>query len=69
MYLVSQSNPTVSIDGHTFAIEKGEKILTEHSHSYTIDSFAELAASAQFKLEKWWTDDNNWFAVCYLSRQ
>ena len=68
MYLVSQSDQVVTIDGHTFAIEQGERILTEHSHKYTIDGFAGLAARAGFKLEQCWTDDNRWFAVCYLTR-
>ena len=68
MYLVSQSDQTVSIDDHIFHIEEGERILTEHSHKYTIEGFTELASSAGFRMNKWWTDDNRMFAVCYLDR-
>ena len=69
MYLVSLSDQDVSVGGQTFSIEAGERILTEHSHKYTIDGFADIASKAGFRLEKCWSDDDRMFAVCYLSRQ
>lgn len=68
MYLVSERDQSFRVGGRVFAIAEGERILTEHSHKYTIDGFAELAAAAGFTLEANWTDANRMFAVCYCSR-
>ena len=69
MYLVSLRAQSFRVGDREFDIGKGERILTEHSHKYTIDGFAATAAEAGFWLERHWTDENRMFAVCYLCRE
>ncbi len=68
MYLVSACDQVVTIADREFVISAGESILTEHSHKYTIDGFATIAAHAGFTLEKYWGDAENMFAVLYFLR-
>jgi uncharacterized SAM-dependent methyltransferase len=68
MHLVSTTDQTVRIDGHRFAIQKDESILTEVSYKYTLDFFALLAAEAGFKIRKTWQDPQAYFSVQYLER-
>jgi L-histidine N-alpha-methyltransferase len=68
MYLVSAKDQQFSLGGRQFQVERGERILTEHSHKYTLEGFAELAARAGFHLEDYWADANKMFAVCYCGR-
>ena len=64
--IVCQTDETIQIDDHEFVMRKGEEILTEYSHKYTIDGFAELAADAGFSMHKYWTDEHDLFAVLHL---
>ena len=64
--LVSQSDQTFRIDGQSFDFAEGETIHTEHSHKYTVEGFAEIAAEAGFELHKHWTDAQHRFAVLHL---
>ncbi len=66
MNLVSQSRQTVKIGDQFFEFAEGERIFTEFSHKYTIDGFTDLASSAGFELHKYWTDEQNLFAVLHL---
>jgi dimethylhistidine N-methyltransferase len=66
-YLRSKTAQTVTVAGERFAFENGETIHTEDSHKYTLDGFAELAASAGFRVERVWTDDRSYFSVQYCS--
>ncbi len=66
MYLESVAEQTVAIDGRNFHFAAGETILTEHSHKYTLPSFARLAAGAGFEVERVWTDQDDLFSVQYL---
>lgn len=66
MYLVSQKTQQVRIDGHRFDFAEGERILTEYSHKYTLGSFAEMVATAGFKVAQTWTDPQAYFSVQYL---
>ena len=67
MYLVSLDDQLFHIDGEEMFIAEGERILTEHSHKYTIDGFSQMLDSAGFRLEETWTDRNRMFAVCYCN--
>lgn len=67
MHLVSLQQQNVTIDGHVFRFAKGQSILTEYSHKYTIESFQQLAEKAGFKCVKTWLDDNQLFSVFFLS--
>jgi dimethylhistidine N-methyltransferase len=64
--LVSLRPQTVDIGTHRFSFRRGEPILTEYSHKYTIEGFARIAAESGFVLRRSWTDPKNWFAVLHL---
>jgi len=66
MRLVSELDQTIRIGGVEVAISSGEHILTEHSHKYDLQQFEEMAAAAGFRLTSHWSDENDWFSVCFL---
>lgn len=66
MYLVSRRAQRVHVDGHAFTFARGEPILTEYSHKYTLESFAELAGSAGLVAKRTWTDPDEMFCVQLL---
>ena len=66
--LVSQAEQTIEIGNKEFAITDGETILTEYSHKYTLDGFAQMASEAGFNVEKVWTDAAELFSVQYCTR-
>jgi L-histidine N-alpha-methyltransferase len=66
--LINETQQTVNIGGNTVVIEGGEGILTEYSHKYTLEGFAEMAQGAGFNVERVWTDPNNLFSVQYCTR-
>ncbi len=68
MYLVSRGEQTVNVSGKAFSFADGERILTEHSYKHTIESFTAMAAEAGFDVERVWTDERDYFAVMYLTR-
>lgn len=44
---------------------KSERIHTEYSYKYTIESFSQLARQAGLKLQDYWLDDDAYFSVQY----
>ena len=66
MHLVSLHDQTVTIAGERYAFHAGETIHTENSHKYTKDSFAKLAAGADWRIAEFITDPRNLFAVTVL---
>jgi len=66
--LVSKRAQYVTIGGRTIRVERGEGILTEYSHKYTLSSFAALAREAGFAVDRVWTDPEALFSVQYLVR-
>ncbi len=67
IYLESKVDQTVTVAGEEFEFGKGERIHTEFSHKYTIDSFVEIAAQAGFELKDHWTDAKKYFAILLLT--
>ena len=67
MHLVSQEPQRVRVGEHEFAFGKGEIVLTEYSHKYTLDGFSALAGEAGLSVEAVWQDSKRYFAVQYLS--
>jgi dimethylhistidine N-methyltransferase len=67
IYVVSSCDQTITVGDRSFEIAKGETICTEYSHKYTIDGFAELAASAGLTLRRRWTDAQDRFAVLHFA--
>ncbi len=66
--LISQRDQVVTIDGETIAVADGEAILTEYSHKYTLEGFANMAQRAGFAVRKVWTDADELFSVQYCVR-
>ena len=66
MYLVSKFDQTVHVEGEEIHFVKGERIRTEYSHKYPLDSFSKMSANAGFVTDHIWTDDEKLFSVQYL---
>lgn len=64
MHLVSRRAQQVRIDGLDLRVDfaEGESIHTENSWKHDDASLADLAAAAQFRVEKKWIDARGWFA-------
>ena len=66
MHLLSMREQSIHLDNTTINFAEGESIWTESSYKYNPDEFTELAATAGFKVERVWTDEQQWFSVQYL---
>ena len=66
MRLLSEVDQSVRVGHVQIALSGGEHIVTEHSHKYDLDQFEDMAQAAGFRLSKQWSDDRNWFSVCFL---
>jgi len=62
IHIVSKKAQTVSVCGKTFAFAEGEKIHTENSCKYTIESFQALAREAGWTPRSVWTDPDGLFS-------
>jgi dimethylhistidine N-methyltransferase len=67
MRLLSRRRQTVHIADHTIEFTLGEAIVSEHSHKYTLEGFAELASNAGLRVRQVWTDNDKLFSVQYLT--
>jgi dimethylhistidine N-methyltransferase len=67
MRLVSTRPQCVTLGQHRFEFAPGEAIVTEHSHKYTVNGFAAMAAHAGLTLRRTWTDDRARFAVLHFA--
>lgn len=63
MHLVSLRDQTVTLGGERIDFDRGESICTEHSHKYTLASFAELGAEAGLVVAEVWMDPDRLFSV------
>ena len=68
MTLVSKCEQIVRLGNATFHFEKGEALLTEHSHKYSIEQFRHMAERAGFVVDTVWTDAAELFSVQYCLR-
>ena len=66
-YLVSQAEQSVQLNGTEITFKEQETIHTENSYKYGLEEFEELAREIGFRVEKVWTDADNYFSVHYLS--
>ena len=66
MRLISESAQSVRIGDATIDFAAGEHIVTEYSHKYDLHQFEDMARQAGFRLTKHWSDERNWFSVCFL---
>lgn len=67
MYLVSETDQEVALNGETISFSAGERICTEYSYKYTVEQFAELAAKVGLTLRRAWTDANGFFGVLHFA--
>ena len=65
MHLSSNTDQRVHINGTSVNFKRNETILTEYSYKYSIEEFEELISDT-YRLEKYWTDKDNLFAVLYF---
>ncbi|MDX1636613.1 MAG: L-histidine N(alpha)-methyltransferase [Balneolaceae bacterium] len=68
MHLVSEKEQSVEISGHLFRFSEGESIHTENSYKFSLEAFSELV-SGGYRVEKTWTDANDFFAIVYLRKK
>lgn len=66
IYLESLADQTVHVLGRRFDIAKKERIHTENSHKYTVESFRGLASQAGWKPARVWTDEADLFSLHLL---
>lgn len=64
--IVSHEAQFVTVQGHRFAFEPGEKIHVEISQKYTGESFERLAHAAGLVVERMWKDDGCAFALALV---
>ncbi|MBT8052752.1 MAG: L-histidine N(alpha)-methyltransferase [Xanthomonadales bacterium] len=63
MQLISLREQRVTLGKDVFYLAKGEKIITEHCHKFSLAGFRELAENAGFRHQQTWLDSKNWFSV------
>lgn len=66
MHLVSTRDQNVRFGDETVTIRRGEHLRTECCHKYTLEGFAELAATADLHVTHVWTDAAGLFSVQLL---
>jgi L-histidine N-alpha-methyltransferase len=67
MHLVSCRDQRVRVGDAEFAITAGESIRTEYSYKYQLRDLHDLATAAGFEVERFWTDEREYFSVHYLT--
>ena len=65
MHLQAQRDLDVSWPGGHRHFSRGERIHTENSYKYTLESFIEMLSAAGFDDVSYWTDARGWFAVVH----
>jgi uncharacterized SAM-dependent methyltransferase len=66
MRLISLHKQTVGFNGASIELDADEYIVTEHSHKYSPERFADMARQAGFEPRRAWNDQDNLFSVRYL---
>jgi dimethylhistidine N-methyltransferase len=66
MHLVALHDQAFHLDGESFPMSRGEYLLTEYSHKYSLEDAEEMAAEAGLKLRQAWSDPADWFSVLLL---
>ena len=67
MHLVSTVDQIVQAAGHSFAFKAGERLHTENSHKFTLESITRLAAEAGWTVLRHWCSTEHPFAVLELT--
>jgi dimethylhistidine N-methyltransferase len=67
MHLESLAAQSVTISDSIFNFAAGERIHTENSYKYSVESFTSLASKAGWSVEKQWQDEDALFSVYLLT--
>lgn len=67
MYLISRTQQTIHVGGHTFTLAKAESIHTENSYKYSVEEFQRMAEIAGFQARRVWIDERRLFSLHYLT--
>ncbi|HYW55672.1 MAG TPA: L-histidine N(alpha)-methyltransferase [Polaromonas sp.] len=67
MHLQAECNLTVRWPGGERRFLAGERIHTENSYKFTVDSMTDLLRKAGFSQVRCWTDADEWFAVFWAA--
>jgi len=67
MRLISLRRQAVHFAGACIELDADEYIVTEHSHKYSPDRFADMTKLAGFELVQAWSDADSLFSVQYLT--
>jgi L-histidine N-alpha-methyltransferase len=67
MRLISREDQTVTVGGRKIGFQRGEHIVTEYSHKYSVAEFQQLARSAGFTPRRVWTDEHEMFSVHFMT--
>ena len=67
MHLVSKRDQTIHIGDAAIPMAAGEYILSECSHKYRLETFAQMAELAGFRVDRVWTDADDLFSVQYCT--
>ncbi len=66
MFLVSERDQQISLNGKNIEFHEGERIHTENSHKYTVSEVHEMGRAAGFEKAETWQDADGLFGVFYL---
>lgn len=69
MHLEALKATTIAFDGVERRFEPGQRIHTENSHKYSIESFRALLDGTGLKLSTTWTDPEGLFSMHWLERE
>jgi dimethylhistidine N-methyltransferase len=67
MHLVSRIDQTVSVAGRAFKFRAGERLHTENSHKFTVDSFSRMACAAGWTIKRSWIGSKPEFGIFSMS--
>lgn len=67
MHVETRLETDVAWPGGSRHFEAGERIHTENSYKYRLEDFSMMLQRAGFRNVSSWTDQRNWFSVCYAS--
>jgi uncharacterized SAM-dependent methyltransferase len=67
MHLVAQRRMSATVLGRRFDFAQGETIHTENSYKYDFNRIRALAYASGWRVERVWTDSQNWVALAGLT--
>ena len=66
MHLVSRRDQIVTVAGQSFHFAAGERLHTENSHKFTLQTFSDLARAAGWTVSRQWISPDPSMAVFLL---